>query len=420
MLNGTIDFESEVDKGTKVCVKIPLMKLPGSDTPKSTPSTIASNSSTQTSLQGLQSEHCGKQAVLYGFGSDDGVEILKTREAVLESYITQWFGMKAHHQWVESADIMLIDEKDLPSLWATSPKRIPMVVLCGTSRPQIAPPNHRLSIVEFVSKPFGPYKLAKAMFVCLEKAKGLSEEAFESTDTFPPESPLSSETGTVVPEMGMLSINAEGRISQLSVRDNDSPTSSSRRLSSLNSSRSNLDENLAKNHREDFPFPSQETEEFSDAEAQRTRPDLIKRDSRRPKITHRATEPYVKSDAPVSSAVTKVGEIATAAAAEATAEIAAPVISLSSGKAQESAIAEKLAAPVADVYNRPPRLLLVDDNKINLRLLETYMRKRKYKSVDSAENGQLAIDATMAHDEGYDIIFMGKSASFLTTSHGQR
>lgn len=56
--------------------------------------------------------------------------------------------------------------------------------------------------------------------------------------------------------------------------------------------------------------------------------------------------------------------------------------------------------------DRPPRLLLVDDNKINLRLLETFMRKRKYQFVDSAENGQLAVEAAMAHDEGYDIILM--------------
>ena len=34
------------------------------------------------------------------------------------------------------------------------------------------------------------------------------------------------------------------------------------------------------------------------------------------------------------------------------------------------------------------------------------MRKRKYLYVDSAENGQLAVEAAIAHDEGYDIIFM--------------
>lgn len=58
-----------------------------------------------------------------------------------------------------------------------------------------------------------------------------------------------------------------------------------------------------------------------------------------------------------------------------------------------------------------PRLLLVDDNAINLRLLETYMRKRKY-DFSCAENGQLAVEtfkeALQEQPAGssYDIIFM--------------
>ena len=413
MLNGTIEFQSQLGKGTKVSVHVPLMRLPGTDTPKSTPSTIASNSSTMTSLQGLQSEHPDKEVVLYGFWNGTGPAALPTdRGKVLHSYVTQWFGLKALHDWSDSADIVIVDEKDLPALWAVNRKRRPTVVLCGASRPQVAPQSHRPSIVEFVSKPFGPYKLAKALFLCLEKAKGFSEEAADSTETFPPESPIGSETETVVPEFGKLSINGEeGRSSQLSLRNTDLSISSSRQLSSEISSRSDLDENHANNQREDFPFPSQEMETCSDAEAQQSRPDLIKRDSRRPKITHRVTEPLVKTNYPASSAVTKVGEIATATVAQATEAIAVPEIALPGKEAQASTEAEKSMAPLPNPYDRPPRLLLVDDNKINLRLLETFMRKRKYKFVDSAENGQLAVDAAMAHEDGYDIIFMGESAS---------
>jgi CheY-like chemotaxis protein len=60
-----------------------------------------------------------------------------------------------------------------------------------------------------------------------------------------------------------------------------------------------------------------------------------------------------------------------------------------------------------------PRLLLVDDNKINLRLLRTYMRRRKYPVVDEAENGLEAVDAVQNHEEGYDIIFMDISMPIL-------
>ena len=57
---------------------------------------------------------------------------------------------------------------------------------------------------------------------------------------------------------------------------------------------------------------------------------------------------------------------------------------------------------------RQPRLLLVDDNKINLRLLETFMKKRGYTGIDKADNGQLAANAFEARSDGCDIIFMGE------------
>ncbi|KAF2431010.1 CheY-like protein, partial [Tothia fuscella] len=60
---------------------------------------------------------------------------------------------------------------------------------------------------------------------------------------------------------------------------------------------------------------------------------------------------------------------------------------------------------------RIPRLLLVDDNKVNLRLLQTFMKKRKYEDIYSAEDGQQAVSvfqellsATPPHPP--DIIFL--------------
>ncbi len=407
MLNGTIEFQSEIGKGTKVTVCMPLMRLPGADTPKSTPSTITSNSSVTTSLQGLQSEHADRLVVLYGFRHGPGPASLSTKSGnVLQSYITQWFGLKATHDWSDSADSVIIDEKDLPSFFAVNGRRPPTVVLCGTSRPQIAPQNNKPSIVEFVSKPFGPYKLAKALFSCLEKAKGLVNEGTEVTETFPPESPVCSETETIVAGLGKISIDGERRSSQISFRDTGSTVSSTRQLSSEMSSRSAVDKNTVKNRRGDFPFPSQEIENSSDAEYA---PDLIRRDSRRPKMTHRATEPLLGAYKAASSAITRTGEFATATPARIAEEIAVLEMPVPGKEAEESIEATKRIVSLPDQSDRSPRLLLVDDNKINLRLLETFMRKRKYKFVDSAENGRLAVDAAMVHEDGYDIIFMGKS-----------
>jgi AmiR/NasT family two-component response regulator len=70
-----------------------------------------------------------------------------------------------------------------------------------------------------------------------------------------------------------------------------------------------------------------------------------------------------------------------------------------------------VASPDA-IPGRPvlsPRVLLVDDNEINLSLLRAFMKKRKYRLVDYAEDGSIAVNAIKAAAEPYDIIFMGKS-----------
>lgn len=56
---------------------------------------------------------------------------------------------------------------------------------------------------------------------------------------------------------------------------------------------------------------------------------------------------------------------------------------------------------------RATRVLVVDDNKINLQLMLTFMKRRNLSVLDSAENGKIAVDAVERMQEGYDIIFMG-------------
>jgi CheY-like chemotaxis protein len=54
-----------------------------------------------------------------------------------------------------------------------------------------------------------------------------------------------------------------------------------------------------------------------------------------------------------------------------------------------------------------PHVLLVDDNKINLKLLETYLRtKRKYTNIAKAEDGEQAVKAVESAEEPFDVIFM--------------
>lgn len=56
------------------------------------------------------------------------------------------------------------------------------------------------------------------------------------------------------------------------------------------------------------------------------------------------------------------------------------------------------------------RILVVEDNKINLNLMLTFLKKRNISTLESAENGQLAVTAVHKEAQSYDIIFMGKKS----------
>lgn len=60
-----------------------------------------------------------------------------------------------------------------------------------------------------------------------------------------------------------------------------------------------------------------------------------------------------------------------------------------------------------------PRVLVVDDNSINLRLMMTFMNKREVVVLDKAENGRVAVDAVERMSQGYDLIFMDMSMPIM-------
>ncbi|KAF7586816.1 hypothetical protein BBP40_008271 [Aspergillus hancockii] len=59
------------------------------------------------------------------------------------------------------------------------------------------------------------------------------------------------------------------------------------------------------------------------------------------------------------------------------------------------------------------RVLVVDDNAINLSLMLTFMKKRNLATLDSAENGKVAVDAVEKLQQGYDLIFMDISMPIM-------
>ncbi|KAJ5726307.1 uncharacterized protein N7483_007664 [Penicillium malachiteum] len=75
-------------------------------------------------------------------------------------------------------------------------------------------------------------------------------------------------------------------------------------------------------------------------------------------------------------------------------------------------VAAPLPAPLAQSAVgplRPSRVLVVDDNLINLNLMMTLLKKRKLTVLEAAENGKLAVEAVEQLSTGFDIVFMDMS-----------
>jgi signal transduction histidine kinase/ActR/RegA family two-component response regulator len=84
---------------------------------------------------------------------------------------------------------------------------------------------------------------------------------------------------------------------------------------------------------------------------------------------------------------------------------ALPTISSSSGMGH--------IAELPSTRQNRPRVLLVDDNEINMRLLLTFMKHQKVTDVDTADNGRAAVDYVERNVHGYDLIFMDISMPIM-------
>ena len=447
MLRGSIDVQSEVGNGTEVTIRLPLSRLPGNTTPVSTPSSITTEGSADDSIEALRSKYTDVTVALHGFDNwkEDALSIVSGQ--ALKDYIEDWFGLRTSStsSGQASVDLVIVDEKSIPYVLRHD-HNLPTIVLCSNATRSHALSRHHPSaqsnptIMEFVSKPVGPHKLAKAVRICLDKAQNI-KSGLAPTITFPDEeSPMESETGTVMPELGNLALETDTGMQQLQVQGDEVVTASDSENAQMaidNSSSEPTTVELRVTDSPDFPFPvtldGGADEGYSQSEKippvkkepptqDRPKGDLVRRESRRPPLVARNTEPLTRVPFRLSSAYDDYGERATYAVQPPSADFAAAKRDLLPEKSLASLTASNVAVHNRELSSstitrgeageqdkRPPRLLLVDDNKINLRLLETYMKKRQYKLVDSAENGESAVKAAERQAYGYDIIFMGMS-----------
>ncbi|KAJ0416972.1 hypothetical protein BJY00DRAFT_290647 [Aspergillus carlsbadensis] len=192
-LEGSIEVSSEKDKGTEISIEVPvkLASLPaGSD-----------GSSSNAGYGLIRKEAYGKTIGLLGFGSSLESERDVTLFNSLKRVCEDWFHFTVKsvslHGDRDPCDFYLMVHTDLDGPDARGNQQFnvdqldglsPLIVICQSPEAahnmfaQTMTKKHgRNSIVEFISQPCGPRKLAKTLELCIRQQHGEGTHGAEET-----------------------------------------------------------------------------------------------------------------------------------------------------------------------------------------------------------------------------------------------
>ena len=330
-------------------------------------------------IEKLRAQVTGKKVALYGFNLDTPDVILQQTALILKQsvikFLTNWYGLrvvpigqKANFIVANEADPVTISRLIRQGTVNRKPPTI--LVLCSHSSrfDRTASGSGSNANIGFVAKPVGPLKLARALMQCLDGAQPPTPGHLDPTSAVSESNDLSN----VFEELSLSPNSAE-------ILDN------SRMAAGSDNARKAIESptpSAITEKKEEFPFPTPE----------------------RPTIPKPLSMPGDKEGlAPIPPLTSTLASQVPASTT---------LSNMEKNRVAGSIPTISTVSP-AKPQLQSPRLLLVDDNKINLTLLRTYMRKRKYDIVDEAENGLEAVNKFGDREEGYDIIFMDISMPVL-------
>lgn len=359
MLNGDITIQSTKDVGTQVTVVLPMLQsTPNNSISGSTPTSSSSIERIKDdSLIVVQRKARGRAAMLFPLTASGNAQ-QKLRDAVTV-YLRDWFHftlMKKSNPALEP-DVVITDEMHIPELIKVFPHSMdgplgPMFVVVCTpdSRKSDKSVFYKLPNVEVLSYPFGPYKLAKSLRRCLEKieARTVAEMSLERPSIIGVAEQEEPQVDNVV--------TAIEQVTLTNPEDPDLPEVHVIKQAPVFANKDSVHAQIV--------IDSQQVSDIGDGTVS---PSLIDAENRPPlesRWTISPTHPEIKSHAAATPATPTSGV----------------------GAKITAASGERPAPP------RSPRLLLVDDNKVNLRLLQTYLKKRNYTDIFTAEDGAQAVE----------------------------
>ncbi|PBP27534.1 hsp90-like protein [Diplocarpon rosae] len=393
LLEGDITIDSEVGRGTRVKVTLPLLR----DMPRTVSS--AASSSTQRSImsvardtdatiQHLQTQATGYRASLHNFDFETKDPVLRDMNRLLQNSITtflvNWYGMRIVPPG-QNCELIISNEatpamlETLITSYTKSPKsKTPAIVVLSSHSTRFDRSTHTSTAsLSFIAKPVGPLKLAKAISQCLPGAP------FVPTPRPEAHSSESSDLSAVFEELSMSPRGGE-------VLDNTRmATDSANARKAIESPTPGA---VAEKGAE-FPFPDTKEEKGEGLTPPRTG------------MAENKASPTSKVKAiprpaiPPRTSSTEKAPLTIFANSK-------PLLPPSALTQQPSLAFQPMPDPKTKVKLESPTLLLVDDNQINIRLLSTYLTRRNYNVVHQAMDGLQAVNMVEARPQGYDIIFM--------------
>ncbi|KAL4790901.1 hypothetical protein BDV19DRAFT_371479 [Aspergillus venezuelensis] len=190
-LHGTIEVNSEKGKGTQVSIQAPMNLASAPN--KTDESQLAAT----YSLVRKQAE--GKTIGLIGFHAASPPDTDFTLFQSLQRLCENWFGLTVHmassQNELSRCDFYLTASSETDNAEAEELQRLdidaadtpsPLIVICQT--PKVAhnmfaraQGRNKKAIIEFISQPCGPRKLAKTIELCLQRVQGVEAKEPEPT-----------------------------------------------------------------------------------------------------------------------------------------------------------------------------------------------------------------------------------------------
>jgi signal transduction histidine kinase/ActR/RegA family two-component response regulator len=345
-LNGKIHVRSRQGEGTIVKVSLPLERLVGDENPQSTSYKENSDQNTPTASSQPRHVSCsGKRAAIWGIDSSYLSE--HPFWACMARYITDWYGLQlVPLSTNEPIDILFADERDLSAKELHGfPKELRSLLVFCSETRDYGDPRAQWSHLT------GSLAILHRPCGPRKLSRGILS-CLDTKPITPTLNPQSSDQGLVLPERPALTGSALP----------------------IEQSNPSLPGNL----------------KSPDAEPSAPMPGS----------SNSTVDPTDRSDF-VFTSRTDSSERTISGSTDSTNAGSSSSTRSSSGRSDH-------VSTLSESQSRP-RVLVVDDNNINLHLMMTFMNKRKVVVLDKAEDGRAAVDAVENMQQGYDLIFMDMS-----------